>query len=250
MVKKEEKKIEEIPEGIRRDKGFDKSSWIPKTEVGRKVKNGDITDIDEIFDQGYKILESEIVDMLVPTLESEIISIGQSKGKFGGGKRSIWKQTQKKTKEGNKMKFSTLIVVGNKDGYVGMGIGKSKETMPAREKALKSAKVNLARIRRGCGSWESGGKNAYSIPFEVSGKCSSAEVRLIPAPKGTGLCIENECKKMLRIAGIKDIYSRSKKGKTKLNLIKACFDALKNLSKIKVNQEFIKKYEVIEGRIK
>src|SRR3989344_1730972 len=241
---------EEAPVGIKKDKGFDKDSWKPRTELGKKVKNDDITDIKEIFDKGYKIMEPEIVDFLVSDIESELISIGQSKGKFGGGKKSIWKQTQKKTKEGNKMKFSTMMVVGNKDGYVGMGIGSSKETMPAREKSLRIAKVNLIRIKRGCGSWESGGKNNYSIPFEVIGKCGSAEIRLIPAPKGTGLCIEEECKKILKIAGINDIYSKSKNSKTKLNIVKACFNALKKLSKMKVSEEYAKEYGIIEGKIK
>ncbi|MBS3143729.1 30S ribosomal protein S5 [Candidatus Woesearchaeota archaeon] len=246
-----DKKIqEEIPEGIKREKEFQKEKWIPKTELGRKVKAGEITDINEIFDKGYKILESEITDYLVPNLESELLSIGQSKGKFGGGKRSIWKQTQKKTKEGNKMKFSTLVIVGNKNGYVGMGIGESKETMPAREKALKRAKVNLIRIKRGCGSWESGGKNSYSIPFEVRGKSGSSQIRLIPAPKGTGLCVENECKKILRMAGIKDIHSKSKNVKTKLNLIKACFNSLRKLSEVRVDEDYAKKYGIVEGEIK
>src|SRR3990167_5360482 len=250
MVEEEEKIIEEVTIGIKREKGFDKEKWAPKTELGKKVKSGEISNIEEIFDRGYKILEPQIVDALMPDLESDLISVGQSKGKFGGGKRSIWKQTQKKTKEGNKMKFSTLMVVGNKDGYVGIGVGSSNETMPAKEKSLRKAKLNLIRIRRGCGSWESGGKNNYSIPFEVTGKCGAAEIKLIPAPKGTGLCIEEECKKILRLAGIKDIYSKSKNSKTKLNLIKACFNALKRLSNIHIDEEYMKKYGIIEGRIK
>ena len=142
------------------------------------------------------------------------------------------------------------MVVGNKDGYVGIGVGSSNETMPSKEKSLRKAKLNLIRIRRGCGSWESGGKNSYSIPFEVTGKCGAAEVKLIPAPKGTGLCIERECKKILRMAGIKDVYSKSKNTKTKLNLIKACFNALKRLSQVSIDEEYIKKYGIIEGRIK
>jgi len=247
MIKKTQ---EDRPQGIRKEKEFDKESWTPKTELGRKVKSEEITDIEEIFDKGYKILEPQIVDILIPNLESELISIGQSKGKFGRGKRSIWKQTQKKTKEGNKLKFSTFMVVGNKDGYVGIGIGESKETMPAREKALRRAKVNIMQIKRGCGSWESGGKNNYSIPFEVSGKCGAVKIRLIPAPKGTGLVVENECKKILTMAGIKDIYSKSKKSNTKINLMKACFNALKKLSEMRVDENYAKKYGIIKGKIK
>ena len=250
MVEEQEKIIEEVPIGIVREKGFNKEKWTPKTELGKKIKSGEINSIEEIFDKGYKILEPQIVDALVSNLESDLIAVGQSKGKFGGGKRSIWKQTQKKTKEGNKMKFSTLTVVGNKDGYVGIGVGSSNETMPAREKSLRKAKLSIIRIRRGCGSWESGGKNNYSIPFEVSGSCGAAEIKLIPAPKGTGLCVEEECKKILRMAGIKDIYSKSKNSKTKLNLIKACFNALKKLSEMKIDEDYISKYGIIEGKIK
>jgi len=247
MVEEAKKVVEEIPLGIIREKGFDREKWNPKTELGRKIKSGEINDIEEVFNNGYKILEPQIVDALMSDLETDLISVGQSKGKFGGGKRSIWKQTQKKTKEGNKIKFSTLVAIGNKNGYVGIGMGSSNETMPAKEKSLRKAKLNLIRIRRGCGSWESGGKNNYSIPFEVTGKCGAAEIKLIPAPKGTGLCIEEECKKILRLAGIKDIYSKSKNSKTKLNLIKACVDALTKLSLMKVQESQIKTLGIREG---
>ena len=117
--------------------------WVPKTELGRKVKAGEMTDLGKILDSGVRILEPEIIDKLLPDLTSELIEVGQSKGKFGGGKESIWKQTQKKTSEGNTIKFSALAVVGNRDGYVGIGFGGAKETLPAREKAIRNAKLNF-----------------------------------------------------------------------------------------------------------
>src|SRR3989344_3469918 len=108
----------EEPEVIKREeKHVDKNVWKPKTALGRKVKDGTITDISQILDKGIKILESEIVDILVPDIEKELLLVGQSKGKFGGGQRRIFKQTQKKTKDGNVPKFSTIAVVGNKNGY-------------------------------------------------------------------------------------------------------------------------------------
>lgn len=221
---------------------LDKESWKPKTELGRKVKNGEIISLNHILDNGLRIFETNIIDYFVKDLESELLEIGQSKGKFGGGKRSIWKQTQKKTKEGNKPKFSTMIVVGNKNGYVGLGKGKAKETVPAREKALRNAKLNLISIKRGCGSWECGCRENHSIPFKVKGKCGSVIMELSPAPKGSGLIVEKECKKILNLAGIKDIYSKTF-GQTgsKLNLTKACFEALKNISKTKVKEEDLKR---------
>jgi len=78
---------------------FNIENWKPKTELGRKVKNKEITDIGDILDKGQKILEPEVVDVLLPDLSVELLEVGQSKGKFGGGKGSIWKQTQKKTFE-------------------------------------------------------------------------------------------------------------------------------------------------------
>jgi small subunit ribosomal protein S5 len=210
------------------------SAWVPKTEFGKKVKSGEIKDIDIILNKGGKILEAEIVDSLLPDLEYDLITIGQSKGKFGGGKRSIWKQTQKKTKEGNKPKFATVAVVGNRKGYVGIGYGKAKETVPAREKALRQAKINLIKVKYGCGSWDCACGEEHSIPFKVEGKCSSVKVELLPAPKGTNLCIHKELRKVLSLAGIKDVYSKTYgKTNTQLNLVKACMDALKQLAKVK-----------------
>ena len=247
MVEEEKIIIVEPPQGVI-IKGFNKDGWIPKTEIGRKVKSGEIKSIEEILNTGVKILEPQIVDMLVPDLQSALLSIGQSKGKFGGGKKSIWRQTQKKTKEGNKPNFGCLAVVGNKNGYVGIGFGKSKETMPAREKALRSAKLNLISIRRGCGSWACGCGTPHSIPFKTVGKCSSAQIVLLPAPIGTGLCIEAECKKILDLAGIKDVYANATNSKNRLNLVTACFSAFKELSKTKVSSKDIEKLGVLRGR--
>lgn len=208
-------------------------AWNPKTELGKKVKNGEVKSLDEIFESGKKILESEIVDFLLSNLETDLLLVGQSRGKFGGGKRTIWRQTQKKTSEGNKPKFGIMAIVGNRDGYVGIGLGKSKETMPSREKAIRNAKLNIIKIKRGCGSWVCGCDKNHSIPFTIIGKEGATKIKLMPAPKGTKLCIEKECQKILNFAGIKDIYSKVSDPKTKLNLVMACFNALKNLSKIK-----------------
>ena len=228
---------------------FDEEKWQPRTKLGNAVKTKEILSFDEVLESGEKILESEVIDSLIQGLENDLISVGQSKGKFGGGKKSIWKQTQKKTKEGNKPKFATLAVVGNKDGFVGIGYGKSKETVPAREKAIRSAKLNTIRIRRGCGSWECGCKEPHSIPFKVTGKCGSSSIELIPAPKGTSLCTEKEVRRVLELAGIKDVYSRTYgQTGTKLNLLTACFSALKQLQSIKMRQDFIKEAGVIEGK--
>ncbi|MBW2999536.1 30S ribosomal protein S5 [Candidatus Woesearchaeota archaeon] len=227
---------------------FDKESWNPKTSIGMKVKAGEILNINEILDQGKYVMEAEIVDVLLPSLESDLLLIGQSKGKFGGGQRRVFKQTQKKTCEGNKPKFATYAVVGNRNGYVGVGYGKSKETVPAREKAFRNAKLNVIKIKRGCGSWQCVCKEPHSIPFAVEGKCGSVKVKLLPAPKGTGLVAENETRKILELAGIQDVWSTTK-GQTgsKANMIIAVEKALKQLMATKVQPKYTEKLNIIEG---
>ncbi|MBT4539660.1 30S ribosomal protein S5 [Candidatus Woesearchaeota archaeon] len=225
------------------------ASWQPVTTLGKKVKSGEITSMQQIFSSGESILEQEIVDLLLPNLEEDLLLIGQAKGKFGGGQRRVFRQTQKKTREGNKIRFTACAVVGNKNGYVGVGTGRSRETVPARDKAKRSARLHLIQIRRGSGSWESDAKEPNSIPFAVTGKCGSTEITLLPAPKGKGLVIEKECAKILELAGIKDIWSRTRgQTKTKLNLIHALIDALKKLSEIKVKPLDIEKLGIIEGK--
>src|SRR3989338_2462826 len=248
-----DKNVEIItPEVIKEEKiafTADIERWKPKTELGRKVKNGEIADIAQILDSGKGILETEIIDILLPNTETELLLIGQARGKFGGGQRRIFKQTQKKTREGNKPHFTTTAFTGNKDGYVGMGSGKAKETVPAREKAYRRAKLNIIKVRRGCGSWQCGCKTPHSIPFKVKGKCSSITVELMPAPKGTGLCIEKECQKILRIAGITDVWSKTRgTTTTKINVVNACFNALKKLTETKIKSEYNEALGIVEGK--
>jgi small subunit ribosomal protein S5 len=205
--------------------------WKPKTKLGQIVKEKKIKNIDEALK--YRILEPEIVDSLL-NLKSDILNIGQAKGKFGGGKRRAWRQTQKKTAEGNVPTFSCMVVVGNTDGYVGLGYGRAKETLPARAKSLRIAKMGITKIERGCGSFDCSCEEPHTVPFVVEGKCGSCRVKLFPAPQGTGLVIGDECKKILKLAGIKDIYSQtSGQIRTTINLARACMDALNKTVKMK-----------------
>ena len=204
-------------------------SWVPKTKLGKMVKDGKIKNIDEILNKKMKILEPEIVDSLIK-VDTELLFAGQAKGKFGGGKRRAWRQSQKKTKEGNVITFSALVVVGDKNGHLGLGLGKAKETLPAREKAIRKAKLNLIKINRGSGSFDDSSKGMYSIPFRIEGKCGGCKIKLTPAPQGTGLVIGNEGKKILKLAGIKDVYCKSiGKTRTTLNYAQAIMGALGEL---------------------
>ncbi|MEK6897761.1 MAG: 30S ribosomal protein S5 [Nanoarchaeota archaeon] len=206
-------------------------NWKPKTKLGMEVKEGKIKNIDEILDSNRKIMESEIVDSLI-NVKSELILIGQSKGKFGGGKRRIWRQTQRKTQEGNVPTFSTLAVVGDENGHIGIGMGKAKETLPAREKSIRKAKLNIMKIKRGCGAFDCACSEPHTIPFKIEGKAGSIRLRLVPAPQGTGLVVASELKKALKLVGIKDVYSKTfGKKRTTFNLIKACINALEKTNR-------------------
>ena len=228
LSKEERAKL--VKERLKQQEEEHLSNWIPKTRLGKLVKTGKIKDIDEIL--SHKILEPEIIDLLFK-LNSEILNIGQAKGKFGGGKRRAWRQTQKKTAEGNTPTFSCMCVVGNKEGYFGAGYGRAKETLPARAKAVRKAKLNIIKIKRGCGSFDCVCGGPHTVPFIVRGKSGSCRVKLIPAPQGTGLVIGDECKKILRMAGIEDVYSVTNgKIRTTINLAKACIDALRKTTEM------------------
>jgi len=237
----EETKEEAVPEkekkfNGRRDRRVEErethiANWVPKTKLGQDVKNGKIKKIDEILDKNQKILEDEIVDLLLP-IKTDLIAFGQSKGKFGGGKRRAWRQTQRITQEGGVMTFSAMAVVGDENGHIGVGVGKAGETLPARDKATRKAKLNLIKIKRGCSAFDCQCEDLHSIPFKISGKSGSVRVTFTPAPQGTGLVVAKELQKLLKLAGIKDVYSKtSGKVRTTFNLIKAAMDALEKTNR-------------------
>jgi small subunit ribosomal protein S5 len=187
--------------------------WVPRTRVGKFVKEGRITTIEDIFKSCDKIREPEIVDTLIQNLEEEVIDINL---------------VQKQTDAGEKSKFKATVIVGNGSGLVGLGEGKAKEVGPAIKKAVKQAKLNIIPVRCGCGSWECNCGAAHSLPFKIGGKSGSVRITLVPAPKGVGLAIADVPKTVLRLAGIKDIWSYAK-GHTRctVNFAKATFNALK-----------------------
>jgi len=232
----------------RRERVVEEVVWVPKTLLGKDVAAGKYTTIRDAILTGKPIMEEQIADALITDLQTEFVDLGQAKGKFGGGKRKPSKPTQKKTREGNKMSFAMLAIAGNKDGVVGFGFGKSRETVPSREKSIRNAKKGLIMIRRGCGDWGCFCSTAHSIPFTVIGKSGSVTVKLMPAPKGTGLVAESELKKILQLAGVKDVWSKTYGAtKNKINLVKAAFDALKKLQTMKLNTQTMKGRGIKDG---
>ncbi|RLJ01521.1 MAG: 30S ribosomal protein S5 [Candidatus Aenigmatarchaeota archaeon] len=193
------------------------TEWQPKTRLGMLVKEGHVTSIDEIFANNIPIKEVEIIDALLPDLKHEIINVNF---------------VQRQTDAGEVSRFQVTVVVGNENGYVGIGMGKAKQIRNAIENAIRTAKLNIIPVRRGCGSWECLCGEPHSIPFKVKGKSGSVEVVLLPAPKGVGLVAGDIAKVVLRLAGIKDVWTRTRgETRTAHNMAKAVYNALKNTYK-------------------
>ncbi|MFQ6050401.1 MAG: 30S ribosomal protein S5 [Candidatus Hydrothermarchaeota archaeon] len=208
--------------------------WIPKTELGRMVKEGQITSIEEILRKGLPIKETEIVDFLLPDLQEEVIDINLVQRMHGSGRR---------------VKFRAVVVIGNMDGIVGFGKGSAKEVGPAIRKAIDKAKMNLIEIRRGCGDWECGCNELHSVPMRVTGKSGSVSVTLMPAPRGVGLVAGDIAKHILRLAGVQDVWSITKGNtRTTLNFASATFDALHKTIKIRITDEQMKRLGIKVGR--
>jgi len=105
-------------------------------------------------------------------------------------------------------------------------------------------------VRRGCGSWECGCGTAHSIPFTVTGKAGSVRVNLKPAPRGLGLAVSDEVKKMIRLAGITDVWCKSRgQTQSRVNLMKAVFDALYKLDTFRVTEAGEKAVGLKTGRV-
>jgi len=236
VAKKVEEKVPKVPvekpkKEVKAEEAL--AGWIPKrskTNLGKSVMRGEITDINKILDEGIKIKESQIVDTLVPNLESELVLIGGRPGKGGGIERTAIRISAKMHRSGRRYTSNAFAIVGNKDGIVGIGKGSGKESRSTINKAIENAKLNVIKVPRGCGSWECECGEPHSIPFKTEGKSGSVRVTLLPAPKGIGLVVDNESKKILRLAGIKDVWAQTLGNTgTRYNLIKAMFNALKNL---------------------
>ncbi len=219
------------------------SEWVPKTTLGKMVLNGEIKNMEEVFLKGYKIMEPEIVDILLPNLQTEVFKIGGASGKGGGIRRVPVRRTTRMHKSGRRFKISIMVAVGNENGWIGVGIGEGPlgKQREVYKKAMNNAKKNIIPVMRGCGSWECRCGTPHSIPFAVEGKCGSVRVKLMPAPKGLGLCVPDEIKKLLRLAGIKDVWIKSRGDtRTRINFVRAVFDAIRKLAKYKTNEEFKK----------
>ena len=196
-------------------------SWTPRTQLGKKVAAGEIKSMSDAIRSKLPLKEYEIVDMLLPTIKDEVLYI---------------ERAQRMTDSGRRMTYSITAVVGNGDGFVGVGKGKAKEAAPAIRKAVNAAKLNIIEIKRGCGSWECGCGRAHTLPFKVHGSSGSVRVTLKPSPRGVGRAVGDIAKVILEMAGIDDAWGFAKgHTKTTVNYALGTFNALKQTSEIKLN---------------
>jgi len=202
------------------------AGWIPKTKVGKFVQDGHIVSLEEIFTQGMKIMEPEIVEVLLPNLQQEVLGIGF---------------VQKQTDAGERSRFKAIVVVGNGEGYVGVGDGKARQVRTAIDKATIQAKLNIIPVRRGCGSWECGCNLPHSLPFEVKGKCGSVRIEIIPGPRGLGLVGGEIPKIILRMAGVKDCWTRTYGSTSTLaSTAFAVYDGLRSTYRVVTPEDWVR----------
>jgi len=199
--------------GKGKGRGNEEKEWVPVTKLGRLVKDGKIASIEDIYLHSLPIKEYQIIDQFFApgTLKDEVMQIHP---------------VQKMSAAGQTNRFVCHVLVGDQQGHIGLGSKCAKEVATAIRGGIISAKLALIPVRRGY--WGNRIGFPHTVPMKVHGKCGSVRVRLIPAPRGTGVVGSPVCKKMLAFAGIGDCFSCScGHTKTKGNFMKACFEALR-----------------------
>eukprot|EP00835_Amoeboradix_gromovi_P005617 NODE_545_length_6876_cov_0.237013.p3 type:complete len:262 gc:universal NODE_545_length_6876_cov_0.237013:5998-6783(+) len=188
----------------------EKEEWIPVTKLGRLVKAGIITNLEQIYLFSLPVKEYQIVDHFLPNLKDEVMNI---------------QPVQKQTRAGQRTRFKAVVLIGDSDGHVGLGVKTSKEVADSIRAAIILAKLSVIPVRRGY--WGTNLGDPHTVPCKVSGKCASACVKFTPAPKGTSLVAAPAIKKLLQLAGISDCYTGSKGcTRTIANFLKAGFSAI------------------------
>ena len=131
----------------------------------------------------------------------------------------VTRRVSKTVKGGRIMRFAAVVVVGDRNGHIGYGTGKSAEVPEAIKKAIEDAKKNMITVSL----------KGTSIPHEVIGEYDAARVLIKPAAEGTGIIAGGTCRAVLDLAGIRDIRAKSLRSNNKINVVKATFAGLASL---------------------
>ena len=191
------------------------------TKLGRLVKEGKIKSLEEIYLYSLPVKEFQIIDKFLAAPPPGVIA------PTSGLRDEVMKimPVQKQTSAGQRTRFKAFVAIGDYDGHVGLGVKCAKEVATAIRGAIIMAKLSIVPVRRGYWGRKIG--KPHTIPVKVTGKCGSVSVRLVPAPRGCGLVAAPVPKKLLNMAGIKDVYTATTgNSRTLGNFVKAVFSAL------------------------
>lgn len=192
----------------------ERPEWKPRTKLGMLVAANKITSMDEVFENGYRIQESEIIRALLPDIRNEVVHVGI---------------VQKQTDAGEMTRFNAIVAAGNESGWLGIGKGKASQMRTAIDKATNAALLNVIPIKLGCGSWECRCNQSHSVPFRVEGKGGSVKIEILPGPRGLGIVAGENIRKLLKLSGIKDAWTRSYGStNTMSSTTKAVYNALRS----------------------
>jgi small subunit ribosomal protein S2e len=175
------------------------------------VLNGRITSIEDIYLHALPIKEPEIVDHLLgQKLKEEVMKI---------------KPVQKQTRAGQRTRMKAVMAIGDSDGHIGLGVKTAAELANSIKGALIYAKLAILPVRRGY--WGNKIGMPHTVPLTVTGRCGSVRMRLIPAPRGSGIVAGSVAKKLLALAGFQDVFTSSiGHTKTTANFLVATYKAI------------------------
>lgn len=134
------------------------------------------------------------------------------------------RRVTKVVKGGRNFRFSVTMVVGNEDGYVGVGLGKAQEIPEAIKKGIEDAKKNLVYVPR----------VGTTIPHKMTGIFGAGKILLMPAPEGTGVLAGGSVRTVLELAGIKDVRAKSIGSNNSRNMANATIKGLSGLKTIEL----------------
>jgi small subunit ribosomal protein S2e len=195
------------------------------------VKSKKILKLEDIYLHSLPIKGTFSFTKLLISIEYQIIDFfyAEEKDKLKDEVMKIM-SVQKQTSAGQRTRFKAIVGLGDNDGHVGLGVKVAKEVQIAIKGALISAKLSFIPVRRGY--WGNKIGLPHTVPMKVTGKCGSVRVRLIPAPRGTGIVGAPTSKKIISFAGVGDCFTSSQgQTKTKENFLKATFQALEKTYK-------------------
>lgn len=141
-------------------------------------------------------------------------------------------RVSKKTKGGNNVSFTALVVVGDRKGRVGVALGKAKDVMHAIQKGVKKAKKHLINVPL----------VGTTLPHQVATKYGAAKIIIKPAPVGTGVIAGGSVRAVLELAGVHDVVTKTLGTNNRLTNVTATFEALKTMAKVMIVKKALGQY--------